>query len=331
MIYPWQEEIWQHAVRYVKDQRLAHAVLISGPKAIGKLEFCLQFIKRLNCTNPSKDGYACGKCKDCHLFNAKTHPDVRILNVDEGEEQKKSEQIKIDDIRELNQFMTLSRQQGKYKIVCINTAENMNINAANALLKTLEEPPENSILLLVSHHADALLPTIKSRCQNWKHHIPSEALSLKWLNDQEEYAHWDSMLKVAGGRTLHALALKRSGLGENRAKFYQDVEQFLVGKAKVTKVSVKHQDESLEQLVMWQQSWCADLIRCHYDKQPITLENPDIRRSLHSLVGRVDLHLLFRFMDKLIELRRFSSAPLNKRLFIEDMLIRCQEVLEQPV
>ncbi len=331
MIYPWQEERWQHAVRYVKDQRLAHAVLISGPKSIGKLEFCLQFIKRLNCTSPNIDGYACGTCKDCHLFNAKTHPDVRILNVDEGEEQKKSEQIKIDDIRELNQFMTLSRQQGKYKIVCINMAENVNINAANALLKTLEEPPENSILLLVSHRADALLPTIKSRCQNWKLHIPSEAQSLEWLNDQEEYAHWDSMLKVAGGRTLHALALKRSGLGENRANFYQDVVQFLVGKVKVTKVSAKHQDEALEQLVMWQQSWCADLIRCHYDKQPITLENPDIRRSLHSLVGRVDLHLLFRFMDKLIELRRFSSAPLNKRLFIEDMLIRCQEVLEQPV
>ena len=98
----------------------------------------------------------------------------------------------------------------------------------------------------------------------------------------------------------------------------------------LTKVSGKHQDVLLERLVSWQQAWCADLVRCHYKNEPVTLENPDIRRSLHSLVGRVDLHLLFKFMDKLIELRRFSSAPLNKRLFIEDMLIRCQEVLEQP-
>ncbi len=331
MIYPWQVKRMQQAIRYLQDHRLAHAVLISGPDAIGKLEFCLQFIKRLNCTTPNSEDHACGQCKDCHLFAARTHPDVRLINVDDSDEHKKSEQIKIDDIREINQFMNLSRQQGNYKVVCINMAENMNINAANALLKTLEEPPENAILFLISQHPDALLPTIKSRCQAWKFHLPSEEQSLVWLSEQEIYAQWGAILKVAGGRPLRALALKRSGLGEDRANFYQDIAQFLTGKAKVTKVSKSHQDESLEQLVMWQQAWCADLIRCHYDKQPVTLENPDIRRSLHSLVGRVDLHLLFRFMDKLIELRRFSSAPLNKRLFIEDMLIRCQEVLEQPV
>ena len=102
-------------------------------------------------------------------------------------------------------------------------------------------------------------------------------------------------------------------------------------KEKVTKISAKLQNEDLDILISWLQGWCADLVRCSYMKEPVTLENPDIRRSLHSLVGRVDLQLLFSFWDKLIELRRFSSAPLSKRLFIEDMLIRCQDILEQPV
>jgi len=335
MIYPWQSENWHQASRYLKDNRLAHAVLFSGPSAIGKLEFCLAFIQRLNCTNPTLDDYACGNCKDCHLFAARTHPDIRMLNVDEDADQDKKaqnkvEQIKVDDIRDINQFMMLSRQRGAYKIVCINYAESMNVNAANALLKTLEEPPQNSILFLISHRADALLPTIKSRCQMWKFSLPDEAQSLRWLAQQPGDSNWSALLKVAGNRPLLALELNDSGLSENRADYYKDLGQFLLGKSNITKISAKHQDELLERLVMWQQAWCADLVRCHYEDEPVTLENPDIRRSLHSLVGRVDLHSLFRFMDKLIELRRFSSAPLNKRLFIEDMLIRCQEALEQP-
>ncbi len=331
MIYPWQSEYWHQAIRNLNDNRLAHAILLSGPAAIGKLEFCLSFIQRLNCTNPSLDDYACGECKDCHLFKARTHPDIRLINVDEETEKNKVEQIKVDDIRDINQFITLSRQQGSYKIVCINYAETMNVNAANALLKTLEEPPQNSILFLISHRADALLPTIKSRCQTWKFKLPDEAESLHWLGQQKVLDNWQSLLRVAGNRPLLAQELQESGLGENRADYYRELGKFLQGKIKITKISAKLQDEQLERLVVWQQAWCADLVRCHYENQPITLENPDIRRSLHSLVGLVDLHSLFRFMDKLIELRRFSNAPLNKRLFIEDMLIRCQEVLEQPV
>lgn len=335
MIFPWQTENWQQATRYLQDNLLAHAVLLSGPAEIGKLDFCLAFIQRLNCTQPTLDDHACGQCKDCCLFVARTHPDIRLINVDDDPKDKKNqskvEQIKIDDIRDINQFMTLSRQRAKYKIVCINFAETMNVNAANALLKTLEEPPQNSILFLLSSRADTLLATIKSRCQTWKFKLPDEQLSLQWLNQQQEHDQWADLLKVSGNRPLLALELQQSGLGEERADYYKDLGLFLQGKTKITKVSSKLQDEPLERLVIWQQAWCADLVRCHYENQPITLENPDIRRSLHSLVGRVDLHLLFRFMDKLIELRRFSSAPLNKRLFIEDMLIRCQEVLEQPV
>ena len=331
-MYPWQSDNWLQASRYLNDKRLAHALLLSGPAAIGKLEFCMSFIQRLNCTNPTLDNQACGECKDCCLFSANTHPDVRLINTNEdGLDKNKVEQIKIDDIREINQFMTLSRQQGNYKIVCINYAETMNVNAANALLKTLEEPPQNSLLFLITHRADSLLPTIKSRCQIWKFNLPKEAESIAWLNQQKADDNWKDLLKVAGNRPMLALELQQSGLGENRLEFYKDVHQLFHGKINITKVSAKHQNEQLERIVGWQQAWCADLVRCHYENEPVTLENPDIRRSLHSLVGRVDLHLLFRFMDKLIELRRFSSAPLNKRLFIEDMLIRCQDVLEQPV
>lgn len=331
MIYPWQAQQWQQSLQYLIRKRLPHAILLSGPSSIGKLEFCLSYIQRMNCTQPTQDNNACGICRDCHLFKVRTHPDVRMINVDESVDQIKVDQIKVDDIREINKFMSLSRQQGTYKIVCINQAELMNINTANALLKTLEEPPPNSILFLISHRANTLLATVKSRCQIWRFNLPDKDQAMNWLQQRADGVAWETLLPVSGNRPLLALALHETGLGEARAAFYHDIHQLMQHQEKVTTISAKLQNEDLEKLVTWQQAWCADLVRCHYKKEPVTIENPDIRRSLHSLIGRVDLQLLFSFWDKLIELRRFSSAPLNKRLFIENMLIRCQEILQQPL
>ena len=326
MIYPWQKDIWSQFIQYLDNSRLPHSLLLAGPSGLGKLEFCLSFIKRMNCKSPTAKNEACDECKDCKLFLARTHPDIFLINVDEN-----SDQIKIDEIRELNHFMTLSRQQGQFKVVCINQAENMNINAANAILKTLEEPPENSTLILVSHRIESLLPTIRSRCQIWKFKAPETKQALGWLNQHNKAQDWETLLSVSGNRPIHALALKESGLGDSRAQYYASLDQIMLNQEKVTKISAKLQNEELETLVIWQQSWCSDLVRCYFKKEPMTLENPDIRRSLHSLVGRVDLQSLFQYMEKLIEFRRFSRAPLNKRLFVEDMLIRCQEIVEQPI
>ena len=325
MLYPWLQQQWKQSLSYVEGQRLAHAILISGPSAIGKLEFCMSLMQRMNCTQPTMENFACGECNNCLLFKARTHPDIRLINVEEI-----NDQIKVDDIREINDFISLSRQKGAYKIVCINCADHMNINAANALLKTLEEPPANSILFLISHRPDRLLATIKSRCQGWRFNTPEKNEALLWLKQQNDDVDWDTLLSVSGNRPLLALEQYTTGLGEERAMYYKDIDQLMSRKQKVTELSAKLQNEELEKLVTWQQAWCADLIRCHYIKEPITLENPDIRRSLHSLIGRVDLQSLFQYFDKLIELHRFSKAPLNRRLFIEDMLIRCQEILVQP-
>ncbi len=330
MIYPWQAEAWQQFLQYLITDRLPHAILLTGPSAIGKIEFCLAYMQRMNCMCPTQDDYACGVCVNCRLFKAGTHPDVRMLNIDKDQDQPTAEQIKVDDIRDVNQFVSLSRQQARYKLVCMNHAHLMNTNAANALLKTLEEPPADSILFLVSHRAENLLATIKSRCQIWKFCLPNKEQALQWLQQQENNSTWDTILSVSGYRPLLALDLHQTGLGEARARFYDHLSQLMRGTGKVTTISTSLQNETLEQLVAWQQGWCADLIRCHYAKQPVTLENPDIHRSLHSLVGRVDLGLLFDFLHKLAELHRLSNAPLNRRLFIEDMLIRCRDTLKQP-
>ncbi len=323
MIYPWHKEQWQRFLRGFHDERLPHAILLSGSSATGKLEFCLSCIERINCTQPTQDNYACGVCSACRLFKARTHPDVRLLNVDESVDS-----IKVDDVREVNQFMSLSRQQGVYRVVCINQAERMNVHAANALLKTLEEPPPGSILFLISDRINALLATIRSRCQLWRFELPDRQSALNWLRRQDDGADWENVLSIAGNRPLFALELHKTKLGESRSRFYDSVKRLMSGKEKVTELSVKLKDEELEQLVAWQQSWCTDLMRFYYSEDPVTLENPDLCEDLRSLVGRISVRTLSRYLDKLVEFRRFSNTALNKRLFIEDMLIHCQEMLK---
>lgn len=323
MIYPWQKQHWERFLRSFHDERLPHAILLSGPPAIGKLGFCLSCIQRINCVQPTQDNYACGVCSDCRLLKAGTHPDVRMLNVDENVDQ-----IKVNDIREIDQFVSLSRQQGLYKAVCINQADRMNIHAANALLKTLEEPPPGAVLFLISNRINTLLATIRSRCQFWRFELSDRQLALNWLQQQDDNPNWENVLSIAGDRPLFALELHETGLGRSRLKFYSYVKQLMLGKGQVTEFSIKLQDEELEQLIVWQQSWCTDLLRCFYSEEPVTLENPDFQADLRSLASQVSLQPLFRYLDKLIEFRRFSNTALNRRLFIEDMLIRCQEILK---
>lgn len=330
MIFPWQADSWQQFVRYLNHKRLAHAILVSGPPAIGKLEFCLTCIQRMNCTAPNEQQYPCGACENCHLTRAGTHPDVRLVNAGEGEGSGRSEQIKVDDIREINRFMSLSRQQGRYKVVCISQADRMNINAANALLKTLEEPPSGSVLFLVSHRADSLPATMKSRCQTWKFNAPDLEPALQWLQKKADNPAWESLLAASGRRPLLAWELHSSGLGKVRTTFYEYMNGFAQGREGVAGISARLQNEDPERVVGWLQAWCGDLIRLHFEKAPDTIENPDIIQTLHGMTGQVDLQSLFRYLDRLAESRRIARAPMNRRLFIEDMLVQCQQSLQRP-
>ncbi len=329
MIYPWQEDLWQQFVRYLNHKRLAHAILVSGPPGIGKREFCLTYIQRMNCTAPNGQPYPCGACKGCHLTRAGTHPDVRLTHAGEGERSSRIEQIRVDDIREINRFISLSRQQGRYKVVCINQADRMNINAANALLKTLEEPPSGSVLFLISHRADSLPATIRSRCQTWKFNTPDPQLALKWLQEKADHPAWGSLLAVSGGRPLLAWELHSSGLGKVRTAFYEHMNRFVQGQEAVTGISASLQNEDPERVAGWLQAWCGDLIRFHFEKDPDTIENPDITQSLHGIAEHVDLQSLFGCLGRLAESRRIARAPMNQRLFIEDMLVQCQQSLQR--
>ena len=204
--YPWQDSLWQQMAGRAQH---AHAYLLHGPAGIGKRALAERLMASLLCKQPV-GLEACGSCKSCSLLAAGSHPDNYILEPEEADKA-----IKVDQVRELVNFVVQTAQLGGRKVVLVEPVESMNVNAANALLKSLEEPSGNTILLLVSHQSSRLLPTIRSRCVQQACPLPSEVMSLEWLAKalpECSDAQRIELLTLAAGSPLAAVKLQAQGV-----------------------------------------------------------------------------------------------------------------------
>ena len=209
---PWNQPIFDALMR--NAARLPHALLIHGARGVGKLALAEQLAQALLCEHAARR--PCGSCDACRWFTAGNHPDFRrlepeILWKEQAEEEgtaerkkKPSLEIKIDQVRELAVFLNTKSHRGARRIALIHAAEDMNENAANALLKALEEPPGSAMFILVSHRPAQLLATVRSRCTGVGVPIPARKEALKWLEGQgiKEAGRW---LAFAGGAPLRVL------------------------------------------------------------------------------------------------------------------------------
>ena len=214
--------------------RAHHALLVHGPAGVGQLDFALELARAWLCErHVARPGLpACGQCRSCRLVEERSHPDLRLIvpEAQRGEAglpedgaatdeagagskktRKPSRAILIDQIRAALDFSVLTAARGAHKVVIVYPAEALNPIAANALLKTLEEPPGAMRFVLVSGDAQALLPTIRSRCQSVALAAPARGEALDWLRTQG-VAEPESLLDACGGQPLRALELHRVGL-----------------------------------------------------------------------------------------------------------------------
>ena len=218
MIIDFQDSVWE--TLRATAERLPHALLIHGVAGIGKLALAERFAQFLLCEARAGGTDGCGRCEACRWFMASNHPDLRRLEPEAlsrqlaaaGDDEpgsgarvpKPSLEIKVDQVRELADFLNIGSHRGRLRIALVHPAENMNVHAANALLKSLEEPAPGAVFLLVSHRPARLLPTIRSRCVALAVPLPEREAALAWLKTQRgpEAARW---LAFAGGAPLKAL------------------------------------------------------------------------------------------------------------------------------
>ena len=181
----WQEQTYQNYLRAYKAGQLGHAQLLTGPAMLGKHEVAETLAKRILCMQANNEDYACGQCQSCHRFELGTHGDFKIITLSINEKTGKLRtEISVDQIRELNEWLSLTSQLGKAQFAIIRNAHQLNRNAANALLKSLEEPNPNRFVFVVTDQAFYLPATIRSRCQRTEMALPDTQTALQWLQTQ---------------------------------------------------------------------------------------------------------------------------------------------------
>ena len=329
---PWQSEVWNRLMGM--RERLPHALLVHGRPGIGKLHLAQVLAQSLLCESRSKEGLACGACPACAWFISGNHPDFRLIQPEalapvseeeegaEGAEESKkklSKQIKIEQIRELGDFLNVGSHRNGYRVVLIHPAESMNPGAANALLKSLEEPSAGVIFVLVSHQPSKLLPTVRSRCHALPLTLPPRELSLRWLQEQGSEAT-AATLAFAGDAPLEAAELPEEEAQTRRRLFD------LLSQPANSALSLADFCQRLQpgQVVDWMLKWTYDLIALASSGSP--RYNIDRKKELSVLVKSMPLSNLLRFYSSLTTLHAISEHPLNARLFFDDLFIAYKEI-----
>ena len=314
-LYPWQAEAFADLQQRRTQGRLAHALLITGPTGIGKAQLADVFTQSLLCAETQADGTACGQCHACSLYTAGNHPDLFRLSPEDD-----SKVIKIDQIRALIEKVSLSSHYGRYKVVILNPADAMNIAASNALLKTLEEPPADTVLLLLTDRPSFLPATIRSRCQLLRLALPPAEMAQSWLAEQLANPQDTAiLLGLAGGAPLAALDLAEEQLAR-RKELLQGWQALAAGQADPVKLAAEWVKPDIQLPISWVYGWIADMIRLRNGSEN-QLTNQDAKATLQNLAQELDLTRLYGLMDRVVETIKLANSQVNPQTLMEGILL----------
>ncbi len=317
--FPWQNEQWQYLQKRLQQRCLPHALLLSGVPGVGKAEFAQAFIQSLLCQQRNEHGFGCGQCDACTWFIAGTHPDFLMVQPEEN-----SATIKIDAIRILIDRLSQAAHQGGYKIALITPAEAMPIAATNALLKILEEPTPQTILILISHQPKIIAATIRSRCQNILFTSPNINVSAPWLSKELNITLQDAtvLLAKADGAPLIAKYLQQNVQLQDQQHMLLQLEQILAKKVTPLDVANKLADKALMDILNCWQIWLAQLLQyqlgVNRNTQVDSLESNTLKKIANHLNGKS----IYYFYDKVNILRQqlLTKYNPNPLLALEDLL-----------
>ena len=310
---PWHGEQWARLLSPEARARIPHALLLRGPAGVGKRHFARRLASALLCQSPSRHD-ACGQCRACHLSFAGLHPDLHLI---EPPEDRKL--IGIDAIRELIERVALTASGGILKAIVIAPAEAMTRPAANTLLKTLEEPPGDTVFMLVSDRSSLLPATIRSRCQALAFPCPPAPVALSWLESRIDAGQpAPALLALAHGAPLGALELARRSAA--RATLHDDLAALLEGTADPVSVAERWSEHGIDEVSWWLTGLVQETIRTC--AAPARAATPG---DLRPLAPERTLSDWFRLLDRCLSARDALARQinLNERLALESLALAC--------
>lgn len=314
---PWHDAHWRRINDHLKTGRVPHALLLSGAPGLGKQRFALALSNALLCQNRRDDGTACGHCRDCTLYAAGTHPDYRPTTPDEEDKP-----ITIDAIRDLHHYLALKSHRGGYKVAVIAPADRMNTAAANCLLKNLEEPPPQTVIILIAARPMVLPATVRSRCRRLAFYPPPRAQARAWLLEQEPSIEQpDLVLGLAQGGPLTALHIARSGQDSRRRAVFADLAGLIDGRRDPIQIAQAWLKLDIKLSLYWVYTWLVDVIRLQSVSRPPACINSDFQPQLVELAQKMDKKFLHNRLDQVQQALRLLETQVNKQLLLEDALL----------
>ncbi len=361
---PWQAE--DFAALRALQARSVHAVLLHGATGIGKKVLALDYAQARLCESPRADGHACGQCAACGWFAAGAHPDLRVVvpdvlarwrltgDDDEADEEgegsgavtppaepdpdaarsaRASREIRIDAVRRLARFLTTSTHRGGLRVVVLAPAERITTEAANALLKMLEEPPAGTLFILATDAIDDVLPTVRSRCLLVRCRAPDRAAALAWLHSGG-VAEPETALAEAGGSPLAAWLAAQDDDEDQEATTRLDAD------LRRTLVALLAQGPALsaaevagrlgktipvEASISLFQRWAWDLLALMAGGA--VRYHPAQVQALARLARATSAPVILAWVDQLNRLQATRDHPLNARLVVESALLGYASVL----
>jgi len=310
MIYKWDIVGHQQQLlrleKEIKEQKLTHAYLFSGPEQDGKFSIAKIFANILQCQND-----LCRTCKDCKLIQAGTHPDTIIME-DNGDA------IKIDDVRELIRKTNLT-SQGLYRIIVIENIERMPVEAQNSFLKTLEEPPGKTIFIITTSHIDEVLLTIQSRVRHYNFSTIDDSVLKDYLKKTfGERNEMDEVINMAQGRPGLAIDLiKNSDTFSHQKNLYNQIETFLRKNDLAQKFSfIENIEKDHKQVELFLDAFTRYLRKLIFEYQQM---------PKHPLSNRFTLRDIVNLFEVLEKTRYLINRNVNKKLALENLLIQTEK------
>jgi DNA polymerase-3 subunit delta' len=319
---PWQQELWLELSALALQQRLPHALLLAGPGGVGKRHFALALLAFVLCE--SRSGYACGTCRSCQQLAVGAQPNANWLSLDgllglaatadrrhpqalvhwQPPKENKRRDLTIDGARALMQRLALTSHYGQAKVALVDPADELNANAVNALLKTIEEPPAATHLILVTERPQGLPATLRSRCQQIRFSPPPRAAASVWLQ-AEGVAEAEEALDEASGAPLLAAQWARAGALAQRREWAQEWRAVAQRKRDPVSVAGAVAREELPQLLDWLLRWLAT----------------QLRQALGGAATAAAPDQLAHMIEHATEARRGLDGNANPQLLLEALLV----------
>ena len=314
-LYPWLAEPWQQWQKRLESGTFAHATLILSQQGMGAFQLAEQFARALMCTTYTSE--PCGFCHGCGLMNSGSHPDYHVVRP-----EKEGKAITVDQIRQCNRWAQESSQLSGYRIIVIEPAEAMNESAANALLKTLEEPPEKCVFVLLTHQANHLLPTIVSRCQKLIIQTPAAQNVSDWVGTTLNQAIQPFAAHLHDNSPL----LTKAFIEEGGIKQYNAVEQSFIRSLAGDMSAALECAKLIAQSPTRHLSWLWYLLS-DAQKVQFAVSQPAQLPGAQAVSELLSYNVLYQQSHKLLEmmeqLRVFSG--LNAELLITNWLFNINE------